>query len=107
MQVFTNQVTDADSPTFKHFGENGDYALLNVYIAGTFGGGTVSVQAQLPDGSGWVTVGGGDITVAGMHVIDAGPFVGRLHLAGATSPSINAWVESDSTAVRDRVAAAT
>lgn len=105
MQVFTNQAADGASTEFKHFGEVGDYALLNVYVAGTFGGGTVTVEAELPDGSGWVAVAGGAITEAGMHVIDAGPFVGRLSLAGATGPTINAWVESDSVTTRNRVVA--
>lgn len=107
MQVFTAQATDDRSSLFKHFGEDGDHNYMNVYVAGNLGGGTITVEAQTPDGLSWVPVAGGEITVPGMHVIDAGPFIGSLNLVGATGASVNAWVESDSQAARDRVADAT
>jgi len=99
-QVFDNQAADGTSSTFKHLGSS---RVLNVYVAGTLGGGTVTVEAQTPDGERWVPVAGGSIDRPGMHAIFAAPFVGRLTLAGSTGASVYAYAETDDAEAQNRV----
>lgn len=98
-QLFTGQAADGQSEIFKHYGEGS----LNIYIAGEMGGGTVTVEAQTPDGKQWVPVAGGDITGAGLHIMQAAPLIGRLSLAGSNGASVDAWAEQYSSSLKDRV----
>lgn len=99
MELFKNQASDATSPAFAHFG--GASGLLNLYVAGDLGGGTLTLEAETPDESAWVTVA--EVTEAGLHVVSAAPFVGRVALADATSPDVSVWVEAESAKVTNRV----
>lgn len=93
MQVFTDQAADGSSEEFKHYDGR---RFINVWVSGDLGGGTIQIESQTPDGSAFIPLNGGDITEARMFTIEAAPFVGRLTLAGATAPNVNAWVEEDS-----------
>lgn len=99
MELFKNQTADGSSEAFAHFG--GASGLHNLYVAGTLGGGTLTVEAETPDESGWVPVA--EITEPGLHVISAAPFVCRVTLAGATAPDVSVWVEAESAKVTARV----
>ncbi len=99
-KVFDNQTADGNSTTFKHLGSS---RVLNVYVAGSLGGGTVVVEAQTPDEAEWVPLAGGEIIEPGMHAVFAAPFVGRLSLSGATAASVDAWIETDDAVAQDRV----
>lgn len=88
MQLFDAQTSNGASTTFEIIA----LGFVNVYVTGTFGGGTVAIQAQAPDGT-WVDISGGDFASPGMRVIEAAPLTARLNLTGATSPNISAWVE--------------
>lgn len=99
-QVFNGQSADGNSTNFKHLGNS---KALNIYVAGDLGGGTVTVQAQTPDESGWIMVAGGEFTAAGMHSVFSAPFVGRLVLSGSAGASVDAYIESDNGASQDRV----
>jgi hypothetical protein len=61
----------------------------HVHLSGTFGGGTVVVQAQLGPNNSWVALTGGVFTAADDFVLDAQrPIAIRLSLSGATTPNI-------------------
>jgi len=99
MELFKNQAADGSSATFAHFG--GASGLLNFYVAGDLGGGTLTVEAEVPDESGFVPVA--EVTEPGLHVVSAAPFVGRVTLAGATTPDVSVWAEAESAKVTARV----
>ena len=100
MQLFTNQAANGTSEEFAYRGERGT-GLMNVYVAGSLGGGTLTVQAKVPGGDVFVSVT--TITEPGMHVIEAAPFIGRLELTDSTSPDLSVWIESDGTEARSRL----
>lgn len=99
MELLKNQAADGSSVTFAHFG--GASGLLNLYVAGDLGGGTLTVEAEVPDESVFVPVA--EVTEPGMHVVSAAPFVGRITLAGATAPDVSVWVEAESDKATARV----
>lgn len=99
MELFKNQADDATSTPFAHFG--GAAGLLNLYVAGDLDGGTLTLEAEAPDESGWVPVA--EVTEPGLHVVSAAPFVGRVTLAGATAPDVSVWAEAESAKVTARV----
>ena len=103
MKVFDGQTSDGTSLEFKNL--TGTSGHMNLYVSGTLGGGTVTVEAELPDSSGWVPVDGLAISSVGMHVVDTTYFVGRLVLSGATSPNVSAWVEGENVDLKSRVMA--
>src|SRR5689334_21372188 len=61
---------------------------LTVYAFGTFGGGTVKLQAS-PDGTNWIDVPSVSFTAAGMINVDLGAYQVRAVLSGATAPSVS------------------
>ena len=99
-KIFNNQTTNGVSAQFKCFGVRN---VVNLYIAGSLGGGTITVEAETPDSTAWVPLAGGTISTPGLHVISAAPFVSRLSLAGSTGANVSAWVEIDDFVSRDRV----
>lgn len=92
MQLFDGQTADGSSADFRYVGDNAN-GILNLYISGALGGGTLTLEARLPDGSGYVPVEA--FTATGMHMVRAASFVGRVTLSGATTPSVSAWIEGD------------
>jgi hypothetical protein len=61
----------------------------HVHLSGNFGGGTVTVQAQLGPNNGWVALTGGVLTAADDFILDAQrPIAIRVVLTGATGASI-------------------
>ncbi|MCE8012888.1 hypothetical protein [Billgrantia desiderata] len=92
MQLFDQQDADAASEDFKYFG--GATGLLNLYVAGDLGGGTLHIEAETPDESTHVPVA--SVTEPGLHVISAAPFVGRVRLDGSTSANVSVWAEAES-----------
>ena len=101
MRVFDGQTADGSSIEFKNL--TGTSGLVNIYVSGELGGGTVTVEAELPDSSGWVPVTGGTITEPGLYVIDSTYFVGRLTLSGSSGANINAWVEGGDVVLKTRI----
>jgi len=99
MQVLDTLTADGSSDAFKHFG--GASGLMNLYVAGNLGGGTLTLEAETPDESAYVPVA--EITDPGMHVVSAAPFVGRVTLTGGTSPSLSVWVEAEAASLSQRV----
>lgn len=71
--------------------------LFTIYASGTFGGGTLKVQAS-PDGSAWFDVpnGGGtlQLTSAGIMTVAIAADALRVVLSGATSPSLSVWMRA-------------
>lgn len=104
MKLLDHASGDTASVDFVHLGQGSTSGMLNLYIAGDIGGGQLIVEAKLPDGSGYVPIAGQTHTAAGMHVIEAGPFVGRVRLAGSTAPDLSVWQEPDSYKRRMEVA---
>lgn len=101
MQLFTDQTANGSSVDFKHFG--GASGLMNIYVSGDLGGGTLTVEAEDPSETGYLPLAGGALTEPGMHVISAAPFVGRVTLSGSTGAIISVWAEAESTRVQQRV----
>lgn len=60
----------------------------------TFGGGTVKLQTQTPNGT-WIDVDGASVTAAGMKVFDLGPCQIRANIATATAVYAYAAVVND------------
>lgn len=74
--------------TGETFDFPGNAGVFHVY--GTFGGGTCKLQLST-DGAVWTDVSGASFTAAGATVFDPqGPCKVRAVLSGATSPSLNA-----------------
>lgn len=103
IQLFNAQASNGSSAWASIIGDG----LINIYISGTMGGGTVTLEALAPDGSTYVACAGGAFTSAGLHVINAASFTGRVTLSGATSPSISVWIEPEATAERSTIRART
>lgn len=64
---------------------------------GTWGSGTIKLQAQLPDETTWFDVASATRTADGYYVatnVYASKL--RLVLSGATSPNLDAWINVDS-----------
>jgi hypothetical protein len=93
MQILSNLAADGASADFGYSGYT-TRGHMNIYVAGSLGGGTLTLEAKLPDGTGYVPVQ--SFTAAGMFVVEAAPAVLRLSLSGSMTPSVSAWVESDS-----------
>lgn len=91
-QLFTGQSTNAASSTTV-LSSGGFMSLL---ASGTFGGGTLTVQASPNGGTTWIDTTA-TLTAAGIvnFVAGAGVLV-RLNLTGATAPNLNAWVALES-----------
>lgn len=106
MQVFTNQAANGNSLLFAPSVPRLFTRFANIYVSGDMGGGTITIEAELPDASDFVTVSTSlSITATGMYILETGPFVGRLVLSGATTPDIDAWVEFEGDSVRDKIEA--
>ncbi|UYF99327.1 hypothetical protein [Halomonas sp. GD1P12] len=98
MRLFSNQAENGTSGDYQHPGK-----LLNIYVAGNLGGGTLAVEAQLPDKSGWLPIAGGQLDSPGLHVLNAAPLTVRVRLSGAAAPSLDVWLESDGASTYRRV----
>lgn len=87
-QLFDEQSTNATgSVIVEHNGGE-----VEVIVDGTFGGGTVTLMANF-DEVGWVPVKGGEWTTPEVRILrTVRKCQLRLDLAGATSPSISAWI---------------
>ncbi len=104
MKVFDNQGADGNSAIFYPDVPNSITGKGLIYVSGNLGGGTITVEAELPDESAFVDVPGiADITATGAYSFDLGPFVGRLVLTGATTPAVDAWVEFDGESLRNLI----
>lgn len=93
IKVFDGQSANGTSTLFSNF--TGTTGRVHVYVSGDLGGGTINVEARLPDESAWVAVDGGEITGTGLFILESSYFVGRLNLTGATTPSVDAWVVAE------------
>jgi hypothetical protein len=92
MQLFANQTANGSSPAFTHKGSG----ALNLYVGGVVDAAAITVEAQLPDSSGWVALDGGTVNSAGMFRFSASPFIGRITLSGAgLSTNVSVWAEWD------------
>jgi hypothetical protein len=98
MRLLNNQTENGASGEYRHPGK-----MLNIYVAGNLGGGTVTVEAQLPDKSGWLPISGGVLESPGLHLLNAAPLTVRVSLSGAASPDLNVWAESDDITTYKRV----
>lgn len=86
--------------------ENKILDLVAFAAKGTWGSGTIKLQAQLPDNSTWFDVPSATRTSDGYYVatnVYASKL--RLNLAGATSPSLDAWICVKDTVVTNTVTA--
>ncbi len=68
------------------------FHMNTLYLAGTFGGGTVTLEASPDGGTTWVVVDGSAWTSAVVANIEFRWTALRLTLTGATSPSITWWM---------------
>ncbi|MEK0324073.1 MAG: hypothetical protein QQN63_00060 [Nitrosopumilus sp.] len=74
--------------TIENFSDNTSARWRTVYISGTFGGGTVTIQISI-DGTDWFDVSGLDVvTVKTVDNIEARYKFIRANLTGATGGSV-------------------
>jgi len=93
--LFENQTADGSSAWAPIISTG----LVNLYVSGDLGGGTLTIEALDP-GSNIVVVDGGVITTAGMHLIEAGSFKGRAVLTGSAAANVNAYIEVENVKTR-------
>lgn len=87
-QVFTTQTSDANSSTVAFNG-----GQLEIVVSGTFGGGTVTLEANYPDVNAWVAVADGSWTESEVKLLELiRPCSLRLVLAGSSGASLDAWI---------------
>ena len=87
-QVFTAQAANGQSAEVDHSG-----GKLDVIVAGTFGGGTATMQARYVGTATWVPLSNGVWTAPEVRVLETvRPCKLRFDLTGATTPSLNAWI---------------
>lgn len=91
MQIASAQTADGATSEFLYLGsrQNGK---LNLYVTGSLGGGTLTLQAEAPDGS-FVDV---QTVTVGLTVFESAPVALRLSLTGSTGANFSAWSEDDS-----------
>jgi hypothetical protein len=88
-KIFDGQAADGSSTARNWHGGYG-----TVVVAGTFGGGTVTLNASPDGGTTWVQVGyDARFTADGMANFQLpGGMQLRLTLSGATNPDLDAWI---------------
>lgn len=98
MQIVSAQAADGSTQDVEHLGsrQNG---MLNVYVSGNLGGGTLTLEAKTPGGT-YVPY---QTLAVGLVSLDLAPLVYRLTLTGATTPNFSAWAEDDSEFTQDTV----
>lgn len=90
-QMFEGQAFDGASQAFQFCGGG---TTLNIFMAGSFGGGTVVAEALAPNGVDWLPIDRHEFSEPCMAVLkDAAPLIGRLRLVGSDQASVDAWVE--------------
>jgi hypothetical protein len=77
---------NGNSSSYKWPGGKG-----TLVAAGTWGSGTITLQASPDSGTTWVS-SSVTRTADGISAFDLPPCLIRLALTGATNPSLNAWV---------------
>ena len=99
MQLFENQIIDGSSAWTPAVPDayNG---LINIYVVGDLGGGTLRLEALAPDGLTAVPVSEGSFTGAGVKTISAASFTARVTLTGATAADVSVWLEVESVMLR-------
>lgn len=94
------------SGTFSANGNSSEFNITHidgsastVLASGDFGGGTLTLQISPDSGTTWINSGSdGQLTAAGFfkyeftNAAKSGQLIGRLNLAGATSPDVDYWV---------------
>lgn len=92
MNLLSNQTADGSSAVALLQGR------ANLYVVGTFGGGTLVLEALAPDGVTYVPVDGVNLNAAGAFLIDRPSAAVRVTLSGATSADVSVWMEPDTDA---------
>jgi len=88
VQLFTSRATNGSSNYFDHWGDD-----LIIWVWGTLGGASVSVEIETPDGSAWVGMEGGTWTASGAKVLRMPASRIRLTVTSASgTTSINSAV---------------
>lgn len=96
--MITNTLSaDGSTPSYPWVGGLGTFA-----VAGTFGSGTVKLQASLDNGTTWIDVGTDvTFTATGMANFHLPVCHVRVNLSGATSPNISTWLTDTLNRVED------
>lgn len=72
------------------YASNGNMNTL--YLSGTFGGGTVTLEGSPDNGTTWIAIPNYSWTAATIANLAFRWSVLRIRIAGSTSPSLNWWV---------------
>lgn len=99
MQLLDNQTADGSSPWVAAISDG----LINVYVTGNLGSGTLTLEALAPDGTTAVPITDGSFTTAGVKVIQAASLALRATLSDATSPDVSVWVEGANVELRSTI----
>ena len=90
-----NGSADGTGTQFHHVVGKGKKSLLLVYVEATAAAfGTVIVKAIAPSGTSVPIMGGEEITVAGLHVLDAPSVIGEVQLTSANGETVVVNVET-------------
>lgn len=88
--LFNGQAVNGSSPVFEYMHGT---KMMNIYVSGDFGGGTLTLEAISPNNVTFVPVKSITINGAGMYSLQAFPFRARVTLAGATNPLLSVYVQ--------------
>ena len=90
-KLFAARTTDGQSAAHQHSG-----GKLHLFGQGTFGSGTITVQActDKTSGSEVYVPTAATLTADGHVSVDLPPCFVRLDLTGSTAANVNAWVAS-------------
>lgn len=92
-----NLSADGSTPT-----QSWDGGLGTVAVAGTFGSGTIKLEASFDNGTTWIPVGTDvEFTATGMGNFHLPACNLRCTLSGATSPDIDIWLVETVSRVED------
>ena len=87
--LFENQVASGESLPFEYMLGT---QMINVYVTGDLGGGSITFEAIAPNGV-FTPVAGDPITEPGMYTFEAFQMVGKAVLAGATGANVSMFLQ--------------
>lgn len=102
MKLMQNQTADGSSSWVSAIPDayNG---IMNIYVAGNLGGGTLTIESLSPDGASVVPLSGGVFSSPEMKPVALGSTTLRATLVGATAPNVSVWIEPESVSLRKEI----
>jgi len=85
--LFTNATANGDSASYSHIG-----GQLAIWAYGSFGGGTLTMTVNTPDGTAWIPADSSSTTAPAFKVAWMPPCQIRFNLAASSGANISVAV---------------